>query len=387
MDRKQKLNMLFDAFAEELNITRTMFDNAERAYNALGDYIKDNNTDWDVKLIPQGSFAMGTVVKPVLDDGQYDVDLIVRVASPIMRAETLRKRIYLMLTSHGRYDGKIESKKPCIRIQYADSSQFHMDIVSAQPIFADPPKLNLAKFDGVSLYDYDPSNPLGYIEWFKQVMNYQRVREDRMRYYAKTEVKEIELPYVRTPLQKAVQILKRHRDIFSEGREEKYIPSSIIITTLCGLTYNYQMTYAIGTGNVYDALQSMLQGFQQFIKRNSDGAYSLPNPSYTTENFLAKWNDDENYVKEFSAWINKATQDILVNPERYIEADQSHLNLLLENSFGKNLSASSLKRYAEGIGKLASNGEFRYNPTNQSITTSKEDKEYKPHTYFGVHEE
>ena len=387
MDRNQKLNMLFDAFAEELNITNTMFENAERAYNALGDYIKVNNTEWDVNLVPQGSFALGTVVKPVLTDGQYDVDLIVRVTSPVMRAETLRKRIYLMLTSHGRYDGKIENKKPCIRIQYADSSQFHMDIVSAQPIFADPPKLNLAKYDGESLYDYEPSNPLGYIEWFKQVMNYERVREERMRYYAKTDVKEIELPYVRTPLQKAVQILKRHRDVFSEGRNEKYIPSSIIITTLCGLTYNYQMPYAIGTGNVYDALQNMFQGFQQFIKRNSNGDYLLPNPSFTTENFLAKWNDDEIYVNEFTAWINKAAQDILVYPEKYIETDQSHLNQLLEKSFGKGLSDSSLKRYAEGIGKLASSGEFRYNPANQSITTSREDKEYKPHTYYGAQEE
>lgn len=386
MDRNQKLNMLFDAFAEELNITRTMFDNAERAYNALGDYIKGNNQDWGVKVIPQGSFALGTVVKPVVEGGQYDVDLVVLVENPIMRADTLRSRVYEMLENHGRYEGKIEDKKPCIRIQYADSAQFHMDVASAQPIISDPPKLNLAKLDEEGIYKYDSSNPLGYIDWFKRVMNYERVREARVKYYASTDVKEIELPYVRTSLQKAVQIIKRHRDVFCEGRDEQYVPSSIILTTLCGLTYNYQMPYAIDTGNVYDALNSMLRGFQNFIKKDQYGNYNLPNPSYITENFLKKWNDDENYEMEFSKWITQAINDILVYPERYIDTDQGQLRNHFEITFGKALSTESLSRYGREFGKISEKREFRYDPSSQGITTDPSAQPYKQHTYFGEQE-
>ena len=383
MDRNQKLNMLFDAFAEELNITNTMFEKAETAYNALGDYIKESNTDWDVKIIPQGSFALGTVVKPVLDDGQYDVDLIIRVSKPTMRAETLRKRIYDMLTSHGRYDGKIENKKSCVRIQYADSSQFHMDVVSAQPIASDPSKLNLAKLYDDSRYEYEPSNPFGYIDWFKRVMNYERVRDERSKIYASTEVKEIELPYVRTSLQKAVQIIKRHRDVYCDGHDEQYAPSSIILTTLCGLTYNSQMTYAIGTGIVYEALSNMLRGFQNYIQRDADGNYNLPNPSYPAENFLLKWNEDDNYASEFAKWISQAINDILIYPERYIETDQAQLRNHFDTTFGKALSSESLSRYAREFGKIAERRDFRYDSATQDITTNSSGQPYKPHTYFG----
>ena len=303
-----------------------------------------------------------------------------------MRADILRNRIYEMLESHGRYEGKMENKKPCIRIQYADSAQFHMDVASAQPITCDPPKLNLAKFDGVSQYIYDPSNPLGYIDWFKRVMNYERIREDRMKFYASTEVKEIELPYVRTSLQKAVQILKRHRDVYYDGKDEQYTPSSVILTTLCGLTYDFQMTYAVGTGSVYDALNSMLRGFQNYIRRDSYGNYNLPNPSYPAENFLKKWNDDENYAGEFEKWITRAIEDILVYPERYIELDQALLRNHFDSTFGKALSAESLMRYGREFGKIAVQRNFRYDPSSQAITTDRSGQPYKPHTYFGEHE-
>lgn len=132
MDKVQKLGMVFDSLAEELNITNTMLDKAETAYNALGEYIKSANDEWDVVIYPQGSFELGTVIKPLNEDEQYDVDLVVLVKHPYYDAEELREQVWELLENHGRYEGKIENKKPCIRIQYADSSQFHMDIASAQ---------------------------------------------------------------------------------------------------------------------------------------------------------------------------------------------------------------------------------------------------------------
>lgn len=111
-----------------------MLEKAKTAYTALGEYIKSSNEDWEVIIYPQGSFELGTVVKPLNEEEQYDVDLVVLVKNPNYSPEELRTGIRELLEKHGRYVGKIQDKKPCIRIQYADSSQFHMDVASAQDI-------------------------------------------------------------------------------------------------------------------------------------------------------------------------------------------------------------------------------------------------------------
>lgn len=48
MEKEQKLGMIFNELAEGLNITQTMLEKAEKAYNALGEYIKGANDQWDV---------------------------------------------------------------------------------------------------------------------------------------------------------------------------------------------------------------------------------------------------------------------------------------------------------------------------------------------------
>lgn len=111
MRKEQKLNMIFDNLADGLNITQTMMQKAEKAYSALGEHIKKSNEEWDVIVYPQGSFQLGTVIKPVNDEEQYDVDLVVLVKTPYYNAETLRTEVFEVLESHGRYEGKIENKK------------------------------------------------------------------------------------------------------------------------------------------------------------------------------------------------------------------------------------------------------------------------------------
>ena len=261
MRKEEKLNMIFDNLADGLNITQTMMKKAETAYNALGEHIKNSNEEWDVIVYPQGSFQLGTVIKPVNDEEQYDVDLVVLVKTPYYDAEMLRNEVLQVLESHGRYEGKIENKKPCIRIQYADSSQFHMDIASAQEIgITNDTSINIARFDGNERYFYEISNPKGYIDWFKKTMQFEELQRSQRALFEKcqTEVEELELSKMRTPLQKAIQILKRHRDIFFADRENADDrPSSIIITTLCAMAYE-DLRGKYEKDNIYITVVNML---------------------------------------------------------------------------------------------------------------------------------
>lgn len=384
MVREEKLNMLFDSLSDEISITKTMLDRAERSYNALGDYIKGYNDEWDVVVYPQGSFELGTVIKPLTEEEQYDVDLVVLIKKPEFDAEKLRKCVREMLENYGRYHGKIEDKKPCIRIQYADSAQFHMDIASAQETQKNDNSIEISRWDGVNEYYYDVSNPKGYIEWFKKTMEFDAIRKRAYEIASKTEVEELKLSRIRTPLQKAIQILKRHRDIYFSGKENSDDrPSSIIITTLCGRIYEDNRG-AFDIKNVYSTIVTLLRNFDQYITKNEDGEYYLENPSNAEENFLRKWKDNINLVVAFYECLKQARQDIIVNPEAFIEEKPSELRSVLSESLGMDVVEKAFDNYGQKIGELAEKGKMYFDKANAGITLqSSIGAAYKAHTYFG----
>lgn len=386
MNKEEKLGIIFDELANELNITTTMLERAETAYTALGDYIKQTNQDWDVSVYPQGSFELGTVVKPLNEDEQYDVDLVVLVKKPFLDAQNLRLSIRDLLQQHGRYVGKIEDKKPCIRIQYADSAQFHMDIACAKESPMLDTNIDISRFDESNNYYYDISNPKGYVKWFKTVMNYEEVRKGyfEAQQRAETEVEDLKLTRVRTPLQKAIQILKRHRDIYFSGQnniDEK--PSSIIITTLCALTYDYVLSNINAKGNVYKTILNMIDRFPAFINRNENGDFQLMNPSRLEENFLKKWNEHYEHKQMFDNWIMQAKLDIVTNPEAFIDASPEKFKETIERSFGGQTSRIALGKYGERISHMADSGVLKFSRANGNITTSESDESYRKHVYFG----
>lgn len=386
MNKTSKLGMIFDKMADELNITTTMLEKAEKSYNTLGEYLKGYNSEWEIHMYPQGSFELGTVIKPLNEDEQYDVDLVVLVKKPNFDPYTLRENIKKALTSYGRYNGKVEDKKPCIRIQYAESSQFHMDIACArntESIYNDN-TIEIARYDGEDTYYFDVSNPKGYIDWFKRTMKYTQILNERAVYNAHTKVEDLKLSRLRTPLQKAVQILKRHRDMqFADRPNADDRPSSIILTTLCAKAY--EETYGLyEKDNVYLTVLNMLEKFPKYIEKNSDGEYVLANPSNTKENFLKKWNDDASLVTAFTAWVSKAKKDLADSPYAFIEDDPKKFRDVLNESFGTTVTTRALESYGKKIGHLAESGEMRYNKENHTVTLSKDKgSSYNKHTYFG----
>lgn len=387
MKKEQKLNMIFDSLAEGLNITPTMLQKAETAYNALGEHIKKTNKEWDVAVYPQGSFQLGTVVKPLNEDEQYDVDLVVLVKTPYYEAESLRDEVRKLLESHGRYEGKIENKKPCIRIQYADSSQFHMDIASAQDISKqEDSSINIARFDGEKEYFYEISNPKGYIEWFKNAMQFEELQKSQKHLFesCQTDVERLELSRTRTPLQKAIQILKRHRDIYFSNKDNSDDrPSSIVITTLCAMAYE-DSRGTFEKDNIYLTIVNMLHKFPAYVKKNDKGEYYLENPSNKMENFLKKWKDNPQLVTAFNEWIVKAQKDIIYTPEAFIEDDPQKLRKSLYESFGQRDADIALESYGNKIGEYAREGRLKYDKSDASVVLNEKiGSTYKKHTYFG----
>ena len=74
-DRQQALGVLLDKIADELNITDTMMKRAVSSYEDIGKWIGEG-IDFEVCIKPQGSMNLGTVVRPIDDSDDYDMDLI-----------------------------------------------------------------------------------------------------------------------------------------------------------------------------------------------------------------------------------------------------------------------------------------------------------------------
>src|SRR5207248_11762351 len=178
----------------------------------------------------------------------------------------------------------------------ADGAQFHMDVLSAVPdgqrqkaIF-EHARMNVSWWHtAVAITckdhrdysrisdDWPRSNPKAYAEWFKSRMAVvYRERLRKLAEAARASVEDMPAYKVKTPLQSAIQILKRHRDLqFLDDIEHR--PISIIITTLSAHAYQQEET-------ISGALFSILARMDQSIKDRAGVAW-IANPTDPMENF------------------------------------------------------------------------------------------------------
>ena len=77
MYSKDDLNALFRKIAANIDISDEMFDAAEKEYTDLGKWIDDETPDYKISIFPQGSFGLGTVIKPISNEDDYDLDIAV----------------------------------------------------------------------------------------------------------------------------------------------------------------------------------------------------------------------------------------------------------------------------------------------------------------------
>lgn len=317
------------ALAEELAISETRYDQANRSYAALGEWLHRPASTvlaYDPQVYVQGSFRLGTAIRPINDEEDYDVDSIC-VLSNLGTSNITQQRLKMLVGDEVKaYHRSQNMVKPvqegrrCWVLSYADGAKFHMDIVPAIPNAARQRRMleargfDLAWSDTALVItdirspvyqrisdDWQRSNPKGYAEWFKQRMGTIFVQRRRvLAESVKASVEDIPVYRIRTPLQSAIMILKRHRDgMFAERYDER--PISIIITTLAAHAYS-------GEEKIADALYSALSRMDQFIERDGQRCI-VRNPSDPLENFADKWPQHPEREKAFFEWLAQARYD------------------------------------------------------------------------------
>lgn len=323
-----------EALAKALEIPRSRYEQAEKSYISLGEWLhrdESNVSAYEPDVFVQGSFRLGTVVKPQSDNEEYDIDctcVLTRLDKSGLSQATLKELLGEEIKLYRKSKGitkEVHEGRRCWRLEYADGAQFHMDIVPSIPNGNEQRRLlEASNFDAqfadiaIAITDnevpeyhvitdnWPRSNPRGYAEWFKSRMGKVFIRQreqilNEMRAEGVTAgVEDIPTYRVRTPLQSAIMILKRHRDMmFAEDHTDK--PISIIISSLAAHAY-------AGEETIGYALLSILSRMEEAIEHDGQ-KYIIRNPVDALENFADKWEDHPERVVAFYGWLTQARQD------------------------------------------------------------------------------
>lgn len=327
-------NAMLDHLIELLDVPPSYYEKAIERYQSLGEWFHRPDSAlrrFAPAVSLQGSFRYGTVIRPLLPTEEFDLDLVALLLelakSGITQAdlkELVGKEIKAYAKQHGMADPK--EKRRCWRLDYVDRINFHMDCCPGLPEDEDVKcrlrlALEVAGVDGaladlaiaitcqdhadyrrISL-NWPGSNPEGLARWFEMRMRLEGLTRARAlvesRVYA--SIDDVPVYQWKTPLQRAVQLLKRHRDVmFREHPEVR--PISMIITTLAAHAYD-------GESDLVGAVDGILGRMLNHVHPRVPRVASPVNP---VEDFADKWAHDPRVEQNFRLWHQQATSDFKV---------------------------------------------------------------------------
>ncbi|MBE8232574.1 MAG: nucleotidyltransferase [Endozoicomonadaceae bacterium] len=315
-----------------LDLTETQLNQLKSAYRAIGSYLA-NKGGWltDCHIYAQGSVGIGTSVKPINEDSDLDIDLVLHLPnqdfpSTTDEANKLLCQLIRELQDSPKYKDKIdnEPKRRCVTMQYGgiEGLGFHMDITPSMP-----ENTTFSSYkNNVRVADIktanSPSHPYGYRSWFRGICS-KEVRWSRKSNYRTQQdtyagtVEQLPGQVRKTVLQVVVQLLKKHRDIWKKNMQSiyaDYAPISIIITTLAGRAYEKCANSNKEYDNPFDLMLDVLEEMPTFISSQyqSDGTmtYTILNPALPSENFADKWHERPLLAQSFREWYKQAISDI-----------------------------------------------------------------------------
>lgn len=374
-----KEQKILESIIEQIELPDRAYEQAVERYEALQDWVKKPTSKlagYDPHVFVQGSFALGTAIKPVDPNDDYDLDLSTKLRTGVTQEANSQEQLKTLLgeelaayaKANGFNEGP-ESKRRCWRLNYSDSTHgkigFHMDVVPGIPEKADRSRRRVllmeqrqmtrqlaeslvktamsitddqhAHYKAQNAPEWPSSNPEGYTAWFQHQM--RGTQDSTIK--AEAQFDNVPLYRRKRPLQRIVQLLKWHRDqMFRSPTAKDSKPISAIITTLAA-------TYYEPGADIVASLRTVLQGLKAFA---DSGATKVPNPVNPEENFADKW-EEAAYAKydlkgAFKRWAYQVSRDF----EKYLSATSPQLlREAVQRDLGYSLSVQGTDKAFGGV--------------------------------------
>lgn len=345
-----------ETLARKLDISPTMHKYAVDRYSGISAYLKDCGIN--AAIYPQGSFRTGTVVRPLKDniEADFDIDIVceLKLSKNDTTPQFTKTSVGDTLKSNLTYQSKLSPEQDrCWTLVYSEVSDgigFKLDVVPCA--VEDKNSILLLKTKGVQSehaekavviteklelneYQWVSSNPAGYGAWFDDINKrflednlIQRkqafLNENRILFASEATVEDVPDFYIKSSLQRVIQLLKRHRDIYY-GRirnGDKLRPISAIITTLAA-----RIAESAPSANIEELMSYIVSGLQDYSsllkgqtpaarffgekriyidKRNQK--WYIGNPVNPDDNYADSWTDDT--ADAFFRWLSAVNEDL-----------------------------------------------------------------------------
>lgn len=372
---------ILEELARLLDVTETEFKTITSSYEAVGRFLAEGTSPlqaYNPSIHPQGSFLLGTVVRPISDEDDLDIDLVCELSNkPAHWTQyDLKKAVGDRLKSSDLYREKLDDEgKRCWTLLYGDN-RYHLDVLPslvcdnyrevvdryfAEGIDRNPEDLAIHITDNTR-YDYKTqmdadcwmiSNPFGYAQWF--LASAKRAYTQQRTFACEAKIDPVpKYSKDRFILQRVVQLLKRHRDKMFDGDDDK--PISIIITTLATRSYNDER-------NLFKALHNIAHTMAENVD-DRKGVKWVPNPVNCTENFADRWPTNERLQKNFYDWIERLQKDItrLENAKGLPQ-----IRTILDDMFGETVSGKTYENYGRLLLERRKNGGLKAGLTTATL--------------------
>ncbi|MBN1617899.1 nucleotidyltransferase [Candidatus Dojkabacteria bacterium] len=329
--------VVLESMLEVLELPVSAYEKAIKRYEDIGEWLGRDESELKENsphVFSQGSFRLGTAIRPLSKNEEYDLDLVCNLTKGITTEthtqRALKEIVGDELETYRRARGiqkPKQEKHRCWRLDYQDDLSFHMDIVPCIPSRQERKKTIYEAMSNTGTYpnianeisqltvsitddrhysyahlcpDWNLSNPEGYAKWFEYRMKQtEALKEARV---AASQVDDLPVFKRKTPLQRSIQLLKRHRDQMFAGNEDMK-PISIIITTLASQAYN-------GEADIVSALSGILERMGDYVRESTP---RVPNPVNPHEDFADKWATAEGQRLQlercFWQWLQQAQSD------------------------------------------------------------------------------
>ena len=247
-----------DFLSDHVNLNDSRLDRLKSGVRGVNGHLKEHMTGYQ-KMERQGSYALGTLIKPVDDNDEYDADIqIVMKHNPKWEPKEYVLEINRTLAANKTYADKLRLKTRCVTVDYA--GDFHLDVVPRVTINGEHYVCN--RIDN----KFEETDGTGYRDWANEK---NRITGGN--------------------LKRVVRLLKYLRD-----HQNSFTAKSILLTTLAGNTIKASDEGKESVSTNADTLVTVLDRIDDYLQQHPNMP-KIKNPVLATEDFNRHW-DQRKYA-------------------------------------------------------------------------------------------